>query len=197
VAKAHPVTADSPASSPTPAHCAAERPRGVREGAEIRPITPDERSALAGLGQTLRRLRLARGLSQARLAASAGLHANTPSRIELGGHRLRPETLARLVRALVAPAEVDDVIGHLTNAFRLALAPSSPRAARIERRRDRRARRLERDTKRAMAVLSAIEAEEQRLARVAAQRRQRDDLRRVRRENQGDLYQPPRKRSTG
>ncbi|MFI5042709.1 MAG: helix-turn-helix transcriptional regulator [Acidimicrobiales bacterium] len=144
----------------------------------------------------LRRLRVARGLSQGDLAAGAGLGPKTPSAIELGSYRLRPETLARIVRSLVAPSDVDDVLDFLTGEFPLALAPSSPRAERIERRRDRRARRLERDTQRAMAILAAIEAEEQRLARVAAQRRERENLRRIRQEARGDLYQPPKKRRT-
>lgn len=48
----------------------------------------------------IKRVRLARGISQLRLAASSGMDTSTISRIELGKQAPRDDTLKRLAEAL-------------------------------------------------------------------------------------------------
>lgn len=93
------------------------------------------------LGQHIRDLRLARGLSQEALAAGAGIHVQTLSRIERGTHSPSVEHALAIARALdvgaqaffgpVLPAPPSETLGaiearlmslpesHLTRVLRI------------------------------------------------------------------------------
>ena len=107
-----------------------------------RPIVEWEVPWLAKLGACVRDCRKQAGLSQAVLAARAGLAERSLRRIEHGHRRTRTSTLQRLVAALVGgPAwngMADEVMARLLEAAGPALADESEYRSRIEARRRRR-----------------------------------------------------------
>ena len=107
-----------------------------------RPIEDWERPWLEGLGDLLRRVRVASGQTQARTAIRAGLTERSLRRIEHGQRRTRGSTLARLAWA-VATNDADgaaaaDLLRRLIDAGGPATAPESTFAARVDARRGRR-----------------------------------------------------------
>ena len=92
----------------------------------IRDITPHERTALLALGRTMRRARLAHGLTQMRLEERTGVDQTTISRLERGtAPGMRLMWLIRVIVALrldperlAPPAEF--VIDGVLEALRLA-----------------------------------------------------------------------------
>ncbi|MCB0869843.1 MAG: helix-turn-helix domain-containing protein [Solirubrobacterales bacterium] len=68
-----------------------------------------DQSILGALGSDLRRLRLSRNLSQAGLAAEAGVTRDTIRRLE-AGESVSTQTLVRVLRAL-------DLLGALAGLF--------------------------------------------------------------------------------
>ena len=86
------------AAGPPPcASCAAPLPRGSRGGRCPACVAADQAAPFA---ERLRALRLAAGLTQAELAARAGLCDRTVTNYERGRGRPRPSRLAALARVL-------------------------------------------------------------------------------------------------
>src|SRR5690606_9794222 len=83
-----------------------------------RSVMGEER--LREIGEELRRLRLAAGLSGVRLASRAGVPQPTVSRVETGRRVSGPEVVARLFRALeLDGAEVERLVGLVREAYAL------------------------------------------------------------------------------
>lgn len=83
-----------------------------------RSVMGEER--LREIGEELRRLRVAAGLSGVRLASRAGVPQPTVSRVETGRRVSDPEVVARLFRALeLDGAEVERLVGLVREAYAL------------------------------------------------------------------------------
>lgn len=113
-----------------------------------RPIEPWEEPYLAALGDALRRMRIAAGLTQSTLATVVGLSERSVRRLERGARRTRRSTLTRLgyavARHLGLPVAADPIVLALVLTAGPALAPESAHAARLDARRERRVRRAAR-----------------------------------------------------
>ncbi len=106
-----------------------------------RPILDWERPLLTRLGVRVRTLRQAAGMTQARLAASAGIAERSLRRIEYGERRTRRSTLRRLAQSIAEQHDgqhARELLADLLEAVGPALAPESSYAERIEARRVRR-----------------------------------------------------------
>ncbi len=106
-----------------------------------RPILDWERPFLTRLGVRVRTLRQAAGMTQARLAASAGIAERSLRRIEYGERRTRRSTLRRLAQSIAEQHDgqhAGELLADLLEAVGPALAPESSYAERIEARRVRR-----------------------------------------------------------
>jgi transcriptional regulator with XRE-family HTH domain len=123
-------------------------PRLVRRPAVTlrRPLQPHELEPLRRLGQDLRRLRVAAGLSAEQLARVSLRNRRTVERIEQGARRTRRSTLAELVDVLLLACpdlgEQEALVQQLVAAAGPALAPESPYAAKTKARREGKAERL-------------------------------------------------------
>lgn len=69
------------------------------------PYSPDERKLLKSIGNNLRRLRAAKGLSQERLAELCSLHPRALQKVEGAEVAASVLTLAKLCRALGCSAD--------------------------------------------------------------------------------------------
>jgi transcriptional regulator with XRE-family HTH domain len=110
-----------------------------------RPLLDWERCLATQLGAELRRFRIEAGLSQASLAARAGVAERSLRRIEHGQRRTRRSTLDRLAQGMAQELAVKDhpevVLARLLAAAGPTLAPESIYGDRVNaRRRARRAR---------------------------------------------------------
>jgi transcriptional regulator with XRE-family HTH domain len=76
---------------------------GIRNHSVLARQLAEREHARKKLGGNVRRERCARAMSQARLAALAGLNVRTIAKIEAGEVNLRAETLAQLRQALGCP----------------------------------------------------------------------------------------------
>ncbi len=121
----------------------------MADDACLRPLSPEERPWLDRLAFVLRELRLEAGLSQARLAARAGLAERSVRRLEHGQRRTRGSTLQRLAVALTREPSVlgtaEAVLALLLEAAGPSLAAESQYSERIDGRRKRRLRRARRE----------------------------------------------------
>lgn len=97
---------------------------------------PDPQEASNRVGRSLRQLRELRGMTQRQLAAKAELAPSALSRYESGTHRMRFDTLERLLRALqcdfmdlgrVMARQDGEPLSDLENADSSLGAPSDPR----------------------------------------------------------------------
>jgi len=92
------------------------------------------------MGNALRALRNAAGLSRPAVARVAQCHPHSLARIERADRRTRRSTLERIVAAIVPEDRVAETVDRLVEIVGPALAMESPWAHRIDRRRRRRVR---------------------------------------------------------
>ena len=75
-------------------------------------LTKDQKRVLVALGKAIRKTRLSKNLTRARLALLANVDPSTVGRIECGNINVRVRTLARLAKALnVSIAKLLDEAG--------------------------------------------------------------------------------------
>lgn len=111
-----------------------------------RPLQPHELAPMTLLGEQLRELRKAAGMSCRQVAAVALFSRRHVERLEQGTRRCRRSTLVALVDAMLLACpdlgDQEQLVQQLVEAAGPALAPESPYAAKSLARRDGKAQRL-------------------------------------------------------